>query len=201
MDAIALALREEPDQPDRTDFLLGRARSGDQDAWKRLFERYKKMLRAHVEARIRGFARRRLDAEDVLQAAFLRAWESIGKFEYQGEGTFRRWLARVVVNTCSDELAANWSGSLQEGANERAMEQHAERQAQELDEREERRIAMMEAMGALSEEERDILIQRIVEERSFETIGRTLGCSREKARELYATALERLLRRLRGDIA
>jgi RNA polymerase sigma-70 factor (ECF subfamily) len=201
MTATALAFQDEPEEPDRTDFLLRRARSGDQDAWKRLFERYKKMLWAHVEARIRGFARRRLDADDVLQAAFLRAWKSIGTFEYHGEGTFRRWLASVVVNTCCDELAANWSGSLQEGATERAMEQQAERKAQEHDDREERRIAMMEAMGSLNEEERDILIQRIVEELSFEAIGRNLGCSREKARELYATALERLLRKLRGDNA
>ena len=187
---------ESSDDLGRTDVLLGRARSGDQDAWKQLFERYRKMLRAHVEARIRGFARRRLDADDVLQAAFTRAWQQIERFEYQGEGSFRRWLARVVVNTCSDELAANWSGSLQEGPTDQAMADHAEREAKERDEREERRIAMMEAMGSLEEEERDILIQRIVEELSFEAIGRNLGCSREKARELYAAAQERLVRRM-----
>ncbi|HEX6885049.1 MAG TPA: sigma-70 family RNA polymerase sigma factor [Planctomycetota bacterium] len=192
----AKTVPESSDDLSKTDLLLGRARGGDQEAWRRLFERYRKMLRAHVEARIRGFARRRLDADDVLQAAFTRAWQQIERFEYQGEGSFRRWLARVVVNTCNDELAANWSGSLQEGATEQALADQAERAAQEWDERENRRIAMMEAMGQLEEEERDILIQRIVEELSFEAIGRNLGCSREKARELYAAAQQRLVRRM-----
>ena len=187
---------ESSDDLGKTDVLLGQARAGDQQAWKRLFERYHKMLKAHVEARIRGFARRRLDSEDILQAAFTRAWESIEGFEYRGEGSFRRWLARVVVNTTCDELAAHWSGSLQEGMTDEAMADHAVREAHEHDEREDRRIAMMEAMGTLEEEERDILIQRIVEELSFETIGKNLGCSREKARELYGAAQERLVRRM-----
>jgi len=194
--ATTKTVPESSDDLSRTDVLLGKAKGGDQESWRRLFERYRKMLRAHVEARIRGFARRRLDADDVLQAAFTRAWQQIERFEYQGEGSFRRWLARVVVNTCSDELAANWSGSLQEGATEQALADQAQRAAQERDEREERRIAMMEAMGQLEEEDRDILIQRIVEELSFEAIGKTLGCSREKARELYAAAQERLVRRM-----
>jgi RNA polymerase sigma-70 factor (ECF subfamily) len=130
----------------------------------------------------------------VLQAAFTRAWKEIERFEYRGEGSFRRWLARVVVNTCSDELAANWSGSQQAG--EQALAAAAVRKAEERDEREERRIAMMEALGSLEEEERDILIMRIVEDLSFEAIGKSLGCSREKARELYAAAQERLVRRM-----
>ena len=192
------ATATEPSETDlgKTDVLLGQAKGGDQQAWKRLFERYRKMLRAHVEARIFGFARRRLDAEDVLQAAFMRAWQAIESFEYKGEGSFRRWLACVVVNTCTNELRAHQSGSLQLLTSDKVMAEHAEQQAQEHSEREERRIAMMEAMGALEEEERDILIMRIVEELSFEEIGKALGCSREKARELYGTAQERLMRRM-----
>lgn len=184
--------RDEPDQPGRTDFLLGQARAGSQDAWKRLFQRYRKMLRAHVQSRIRGFARGRQDADDLLQTAFLRAWQKIGTFEYAGEGSFRRWLATVVVHTCTNELEERRTASLQSGT----LADHDEREAREHSEQEERRIAMLEALGELDEEDRDLLIQRIVEDLSFEDIGANLGCSREKARELYGVALERLMRRM-----
>ena len=44
----------------------------------------------------------RLDAEDAVQEAFLRAWrfrDSIAK-----ESSFKPWLYRVVVNTCNTKL-------------------------------------------------------------------------------------------------
>ena len=44
----------------------------------------------------------RLDAEDAVQEAFLRAWrfrDSIAK-----ESSFKPWLYRVVVNTCNSKL-------------------------------------------------------------------------------------------------
>ncbi len=44
----------------------------------------------------------RLDAEDAVQEAFLRAWkfrDSLSK-----ESSFRPWLYRVVVNTCNSTL-------------------------------------------------------------------------------------------------
>jgi RNA polymerase sigma-70 factor, ECF subfamily len=183
---------EPPDDMERTDVLLGQAKSGSQDAWKRLFQRYHKMLLAHVQARIRGLARRRQDAEDLLQAGFLRAWQKIESFVYEGEGSFRRWLATVVVHTCLNELEKRRTGLLQSGS----LADHDQLQAQQRSDQEERRVAMIEAMGGLDEEDRDVLIQRVVEELGFEEIGKNLGCSREKARERYAAATERLARRV-----
>jgi RNA polymerase sigma-70 factor (ECF subfamily) len=182
----------DPDEPGHTDLLLGRARSGDQEAWRRLYERYYKMLRAHVEARIVGLSRRPQDAEDLLQIAFMRAWQGLETFEYRGEGSFRKWLARVAVNACLSELEERRTAALQSGA----LATHDEQQAQRKSDEEERRIAMMEALGELDEDDRDLLIQRIIDDLSFEEIGRNLGCSREQARSLYAAATERLARRL-----
>lgn len=36
--------------------------------------------------------------KDVLQNAFLQIFRSIGKFSYRGEGSFRAWATRIVVN-------------------------------------------------------------------------------------------------------
>lgn len=42
------------------------------------------------------------DAEDVLQEAFIKAFQKI--HQYQGEVTFGAWLKRIVVNKCIDFL-------------------------------------------------------------------------------------------------
>jgi RNA polymerase sigma-70 factor (ECF subfamily) len=44
----------------------------------------------------------RLDAEDAVQEAFLRAWKFRDSLE--GASSFKPWLYRVVVNTCNSKL-------------------------------------------------------------------------------------------------
>jgi RNA polymerase sigma-70 factor (ECF subfamily) len=189
-------LREHPFG--HTEFLVGRARGGSQTAWQELHRRYHTMLVAQLQARIPGFARRRFDAEDVLQAALIRAWQSIDSFEYRGEGSFRRWLATLVVNTFRSELEA------QQAERERGHETEVEpgtisAVAHGRDgELGLERAAMLEALGQLSDEDRDILIQRHFEELSFEAIAASQGCKRERARQMYSLAFGRLQRRLRA---
>jgi RNA polymerase sigma-70 factor (ECF subfamily) len=189
-------LREHPFG--HTEFLVGRARGGSQTAWQELHRRYHTMLVAQLQARIPGFARRRFDAEDVLQAALIRAWQSIDSFEYRGEGSFRRWLATLVVNTFRNELEA------QRAERERGHETEVEPGAISAvahgrdGELGLERAAVLEALGQLSDEDRDILIQRHFEELSFEAIAASQGCKRERARQLYSLAFERLQRRLRA---
>ena len=43
-----------------------------------------------------------MDAEDVLQEAFVRAFRSLGSFK--GESTFGAWLKRIVINTSINSL-------------------------------------------------------------------------------------------------
>ncbi len=44
------------------------------------------------------------DAEDVLQEAFIKAFQKI--HQYSGEVTFGAWLKRIVINKCIDFLKA-----------------------------------------------------------------------------------------------
>ena len=38
------------------------------------------------------------DACDVVQDSFVKIFQSIGQFEYRGEGSLRSWVTRIVVN-------------------------------------------------------------------------------------------------------
>ena len=89
-------LRKNPEG--HTEFLIERARSGSSTAWREIYRRYRKMLIVQIQARIPGYARRRFDEEDVLQQVLAKVYACIESFEYRGEGSFRRWLARLIVN-------------------------------------------------------------------------------------------------------
>jgi RNA polymerase sigma-70 factor, ECF subfamily len=79
--------------------LLGEARAGDEDAFRRLVEPHRPELHAHCY-RMLGSVH---DAEDALQDALLRAWRGLAKFE--GRSSLRSWLYRIATNTCLDAIA------------------------------------------------------------------------------------------------
>jgi len=80
--------------------LCRRAAEGDRDARRELFERYRE---AAYQAAFRVTGRRE-DALDVLQDAFIKAFEGLAGF--QREAGFKTWLLRIVTNRSLDVLRA-----------------------------------------------------------------------------------------------
>ena len=169
-----------------TEFLVGKAKEGSQAAWEVILDRYRKMLKVHVRSRLgAGF-----EPEDVLQTAFMKAFQHIETFEYRGEGSFRRWLATLVIRSCANERKVRRPETDVDGALEHVEDQGSSSKLEQYTEQ----ASLLEALGKLDDDDRDILIQRKIEELSFEKIGENLGVSREAARKRYALAQERLRR-------
>src|SRR4051794_3521533 len=78
--------------------LVDKARKGDRDAFRILFERYHR--RAYALAF--GVLRHQDDALDVVQDAFIKAHKYLDKFE--GNSSFYTWLYRIVMNLAIDHL-------------------------------------------------------------------------------------------------
>jgi RNA polymerase sigma-70 factor (TIGR02960 family) len=74
--------------------LLSKALEGDEAAFERLVDRYRRELYAHCY-RMLGSVQ---DAEDGLQESLLAAWRGLGSFE--GRSSLRSWLYRVCTNAC-----------------------------------------------------------------------------------------------------
>jgi RNA polymerase sigma-70 factor (ECF subfamily) len=86
---------------------IGRARAGDEAAYRWLLQRY----RARVVRLAAHVLRRPEEAEDVAQEAFLRAFRSLGA--YRGDGRFYTWLYHIVVRICFDRRRlARWSAEM-----------------------------------------------------------------------------------------
>ena len=82
-------------ESDRTAVAL--ATGGDNEAFRSLVERHSRYV-FNVAYRLTGSAS---DAEDVVQIAFLRAYQQLSRFEARAD--FRTWLHRITVN-CSIDL-------------------------------------------------------------------------------------------------
>ncbi len=181
----------------KTEPLLQRAREGDQDAWAALLQRYEMMLLVTVELRMPGFLRRYPGAEDVLQDAWLKVWQSIDSFTYQGAGSFRRWLKRIVVNQLMDTLreraTENAKVQTDTGAQQQLNTSPARSEApSQILSRIEQKAHLLERIRTLPEEDQDLIIMRIFEEKTWEEIGAVIGCSRDVASKRFAEVITRL---------
>jgi RNA polymerase sigma-70 factor, ECF subfamily len=78
--------------------LLAAAQAGDERAFRRLVEPYRRPLEVHCY-RMLGSVQ---DAEDVLQETLLKAWRSLEGFARRS--SVHTWLYRIATNACLDEL-------------------------------------------------------------------------------------------------
>jgi RNA polymerase sigma-70 factor (ECF subfamily) len=82
--------------PEPVPELVLKAKAGDREAFERLACPHLARLRHQVQARMGRRIRSRIDADDVVQETLATALESIGKFAWQGEGSFYLWIAGIA---------------------------------------------------------------------------------------------------------
>ncbi len=76
--------------------LVEKAQTGDREAFDALIDTYGVALKTHVRTRIGEHLRSKVEVEDVLQETFTRAWKSIERFQWAGNGALLRWLKGIA---------------------------------------------------------------------------------------------------------
>ena len=89
------------DENERAD-QAGRAAAGDADALQRLIVHYHSRLLATVEGWIGHELRRHLDADDILQQAYVAAFKFVSDCTFDGPGGFYKWLETIALNQLRD---------------------------------------------------------------------------------------------------
>jgi len=174
--------------PDES-FLIARARRGDPSAFEEIVRLYQRRVYG-VALRI---VRAHDVADDVTQEAFLRAWRSLDRFDL--ERPFGPWVCRIAAN-----LAVNHVRSPR-AREEGLPEGHAETRSSgpgplgALLDAEGARV-LEAAMGQLPQEQRAVLVLRVVEELSYAEIAETLGISPGTVMSRLFRARERLAQSL-----
>lgn len=156
--------------------LIRYAQQGDNDAFEQLLLLHQKKV---YNLCLRMSANPD-DALDLSQEAFIKAWRSIG--QYQFEASFSTWLFRLTSNVCIDHLRRKkrrQETSLTESFDDSdEAEEFTLPDAAPLPEEQaianETKLALAQAMEQLGPEHREILQLRVVEDLSYEQIAEIL---------------------------
>jgi len=132
-------------------------------------------------------AHNRAEAEDVTSEVFHRALAGLGRFEWRGV-PFIAWLLQIARNVQADrwERAARERGEPMSPAVRDASDD-------EID----RRAALADLVSRLPLDQRRVIVERFVEQRSIREIAGALGRTEGAVKQLQFRALESLRARMR----
>lgn len=142
---------------------IGEAKSGDKEAFAMLVKQYKDRVYRYAF----GMLSDRMEAEDVSQEAFIKAFYSLSKLE--NRYAFSSWLTRIVSNICYDRIQRRKKEKIvsveliDNSILNKGMEQA------------DLHMTIQEAMKALSPEHREAVLLRDVEGYSYEEIAAMLN--------------------------
>jgi RNA polymerase sigma-70 factor (ECF subfamily) len=180
------------------DEAVARVRAGDQEAFAALLRRYQDKVYSVVS----NYVGAGEDALDLTQEAFVKAYSQLPRFK--GRSSFYTWLYRIAVNVSIDHMrkrATRRSLSLEQVVDSGVqIEGDAGSDPQEAAERQALGEALREALDALPERLRSVVVFHDVEGMTHEEIGQILGCSVGTAKSRLSRARAELRRRLRGKI-
>jgi RNA polymerase sigma-70 factor (ECF subfamily) len=165
--------------------LVARCRSGDDDAWRELVERFSRYVYAIV---VQAFRLPEHDAEDVFQEVFARAYTNLHKL--RDDDAIRPWLAQLTRRLCIDTLRA---GSREQPGDE-ALEEPVDLDdtISRLDEA----LSVHEALSTLPAHCQEILDRFFARDESYRLIGEAL----DLPPGTIASRISRCLVKLRAEM-
>ncbi len=130
----------------------------------------------------------RAEAEDVTSEVFQQALANLARFEWRGI-PFAHWLLRIAANI----LADRWHRDAKEAGNP-SPQQPGDASHKEI----EQRAMLFQLVDQLPTDQRRVVVQRFVEQRSVREIAQELGRSEGAVKQLQFRALENLRARMEG---
>ncbi len=175
--------------------LVRLAREGDFGAFEILFERHRTLVYRFAYQ----MAGRRDDAEDIVQEAFVRAYQNLDR--YRDQAKFTTWLLRIATNLCTDQVRMhNRRNALEQQEAKGALDWMTspvnEDPVDNMD-ADQRKDALKRALNALPIHHKTVIVLRDIEERDYDDIASVLNCTVGGAKLRVLRARRALRDRLR----
>lgn len=186
--------------------LVARAQAGDRAAYARLIGAVAERVRLYARLRLGPRLRALADTDDVLQEAWLEAHRALPSFRWQGEGSFARWVNRIVEHRIRGLLDHHGAakrrppGPAQAPDSAAAPALPAAGPATQSERRDEAQ-RLLGAMDALDDDERGALLLRFQLGHTLDETAHLLARSVGATRRLLGRALARLGARLGEHLA
>lgn len=168
---------------------ISRARRRDRDAFQSLVERHSYAV-FRLAYRMTGNA---IDAEDMVQETFLRAWKQVDRFD--GRAAFGTWLHRICANCALDHIRAR-KRKAEAPADPFANMAHAAPSPERMAQSAEITSLLLPALDGLTEMERAAFVLRHYEGLPILEISRALGVEVGAAKHSVFRAVQKLRRAL-----
>lgn len=190
--------------------LLARARAGDEASLAALFDRHRERLRRMVRLRLDRRLSGRVDPDDVVQEAYLDVRRRFAEYDrrYGDAMPVHLWFRLVAGQKLIDVHRHHLDARRRDAGLEVALHRgpmpaatSASLAAQLLGRltsaskaaiRAEHRLIVQEALNAMDEVDREVLVLRHFEHMSNDEVALTLGLKRSTASRRYVQALMRL---------
>jgi RNA polymerase sigma-70 factor (ECF subfamily) len=180
--------------------LMKRVGSGELAAFKRLVEKYQRI----ITGTIYRYTGNHHEVEDLAQEIFFKVYKAAKRYTPQAK--FSTWLYKVVVNHClnyqrrqrRDALITSVDNSY--SANNKSSLQLAEaqnKQPEKLLQQQEIQAAIKRAISELPDRQRMALILYRFEGLSYKEIAKALGCSLSAVESLLFRAMTKLKEKLK----
>ncbi len=198
-----MALFKKKDETLSEDALLvDKAKNGDKDAFGLLVEKYRSFVYRTVYFDLKNPD----DANDIAQEVFIKAYRSLEGFRYDSE--FSTWLYRISKNTVYDFLRKS-KNSKSVSLSAMTTDDSDGREYDIADDKEssnpesayikaERVKIIRQAIRELSDEHKEIIILRDMQEMSYDEISKKLGISEGTVKSRLSRARMALKKKLEG---
>jgi RNA polymerase sigma factor (sigma-70 family) len=167
---------------------IKRVLEGERNAFAFLVDRYKSM----VFTLALQFTRDREEAEEIAQESFIKAYQSLGRF--QGKARFSSWLYRIVYNTAISHLRARVQGRVSLEDTRISETKHSDVwDHHEALSNDERKKCLEMALESLDPGERFLVVLYHYEEKELEEIARIAGITKTNAKVRLYRARKKML--------
>ena len=171
------------------DRLIQRAVERDKAAFAALYDKYIDQVYRHVYYRVSN----RIDAEDITQEVFIRAWKAINKYK-RTEAPFVAWLIAIARNLIADHYKAKKKlVSLDEVE---AISSSDEKSPEVMSEASLNQSHVRNTILKLRGEKQRVIIMRFIDDFSYGEIAKVLNKSEGAVRVIQYRALNDLRRML-----